>query len=318
MITTKRYHIQSNFLLSLFLAVSCSTWGQECDLSQKSYFSPRWSHDGNWISFHSNFTGNREIYRFNYAQSSVERLTNTVHQERVPVISPDGKSVLFFRTEKDKKYSALISMDLDNREELALTALQGKNLDPDWSPDMRWLSYVSTADGNWEIYVMNPNGSNKTRLTDNNVIDYSPHWSPNSKQIAYISKEAGHEDIWVMNADGTEKRNLTPDDREEISFSWSPTGDQIVYSSRKPKASFAQAAAGEKSKKSNNSSELFILDLESKQTTQLTQNEHLDVYPSWSPDGSKIVFCNCKNGHLEIYLMHTDGSHLSKLNLAPN
>lgn len=161
--------------LIILLATGCLTSGQECDLSQKSYFSPRWSKDGDWISFHSNLNGNREIYLFNYEQSKVERLTTTVHQERVPAISPDGKSVLFFRTEKNKKYSAIFTMNLNDRKEAPLTDLQSKNLDPDWSPDMNRLTYVSTSDGNWEIYVMDQNGSNNTRLTNNDVLDYSPH-----------------------------------------------------------------------------------------------------------------------------------------------
>ncbi len=307
--------MRTTLLLSFFFIALYSISAQECDLSEKSYFSPKWSPDGKWISFHSNLTGNREIYRFDFVSSSTERLTYTADQERVPVISNDGKEVLFFRTEKDKKYSALFTMDLDTKKETPLTELKGKNLDPDWSPDMNQLVYVSISDGNWEIYTMNPDGTNKKRLTSNDVLDYSPHWSPNGKQIAYISKESGHEDIWVMNSDGKGKRNLTPDSREEISFSWAPGGSQIVYSSRKSKISFSKDDSEEKAKKSNNSSELFILDLESNHTTQLTQNNYLDVYPSWSPDGSKIAFCNCKTGNLEIYIMYADGRYISKINL---
>lgn len=315
MIRVKIRHIRKRIFLAILLAAGYQVSGQECDLAQKSYFSPRWSKDGNWISFHSNVAGNREIYRFDYVQSRVERLTTTAHQERVPVISPDGKSILFFRTEKDKKYSALFMMNLDNRKEMPLTDLQGKNLDPDWSPDMDRLTYVSTSDGNWEIYVMDQNGANNTRLTHNDVLDYSPHWSPNGEQIAFISGESGQEDIWLMNSDGTKKRNLTPDNREEISLSWSPDSNQIVFSSRKSKTEFSNVTEKERSKKSNNSSEIFILDLKSGQIRQITHNTHLDVYPSWSPDGRNIVFCSCKNGHLELYAMQTDGSSKVKIDL---
>jgi TolB protein len=88
-----------------------------------------------------------------------------------------------------------------------------------------------------------------------------------------------------------------------------------VFSSRKSKTSFSKGTEKEKSKKSNNSSEIFILDLKSGQQTQITHNTHLDVYPNWSPDGSKIVFCSCKNGYLELYIMKVDGSSQTKLNL---
>jgi len=301
--------------LVLLMATGYSGWAQPCDLSQKSYFSPKWSKDGKWISFHSNISGNREIYRFDYVGSQVERLTSTPHQERVPVISPDGKSVLFFRTEKDKKYSALFTMNLHDRKERALTALAGKNLDPDWSPDMRRLAYVGASDGNWEIFVMDPNGSNNTRLTHNSALEYAPHWSPDGNYIAFISSAGGQEDIWLMKSDGSEKRNLTPDKREEISFAWSPDGNQMVFSSREPKSSFSGATQSEISEKSNNSSELFILDLKSGSIHQITDNAHLDVYPTWSPDGEKIVFCNCESGHLEMYGMDTNGSTQFKLDL---
>ncbi len=300
--------------LIILLFISLKTPGQDCQLGTNSSFSPQWSHDGQFISFHNNTHSNREIYLFNIKTSQLERLTHSPDQERVPVMSPDGTSVLFFRTEKDRKYSAIFSLDLDSKDELALTALTGQNLDPAWSPDMSRLTFVSSIDGNWEIHTMNPSDSASVRrLTHNPTYDYSPHWSPDGKYIGYVSQKSGQDDIWIMRADGDDQRNLTPDTNEEISFSWSPDGTKLLYSSRKPKSSFENVPDVNLGNASNNSSEIYLLDLKTTEIKRLTTNDYLDVYPSWSPDGRQIAYCSCKTGHLRIYLMDINGNNSSLL-----
>ena len=70
------------------------------------------------------------------------------------------------------------------------------------SPLHAKIVFYSHRDGNWEIYTMNSDGSNQTRLTFNEAADSAPAWSPNGRQIAFDSNRDGNDEVYVMDADG--------------------------------------------------------------------------------------------------------------------
>ena len=69
---------------------------------------------------------------------------------------------------------------------------------------------------NWELYLVQADGSGLTRLTDNERVDTSPTWSPDGRQLAYRSRADGSADIFIMDADGSNPRNLIKDPEESI------------------------------------------------------------------------------------------------------
>ena len=70
------------------------------------------------------------------------------------------------------------------------------------------VAFMSARDGNWEIYVVDVNGGNQTRLTNNGAQDGLPTWSPDGKSIAFVSNRGGSWAIWVMGANGSNQRKL--------------------------------------------------------------------------------------------------------------
>jgi Tol biopolymer transport system component len=93
------------------------------------------------------------------------------------------------------------------------------------------IVFHSERDGNMEIYVMNTDGSDQRRLTNNDADDVCPAWSPDGTQIAFVSNRGGNDEIYVMNADGSGQRRLTNNDADDGFPAWSPDGMRIAFDS---------------------------------------------------------------------------------------
>ena len=180
------------------------------------------------------------------------------------------------------------------------------------------IAFASDRDGNSEIYVMDADGGNPRRLTNNRADDWSPVWSPDGKQIAFISDRDGHprrripdwfaSEIYVMDADGGNQLNLTDHPADDRSPSWSPDGKRIVFES-------------DRDNDKGHNIEIYVMDADGSNQINLTNNLTMDEDPSWSPDGKRIAFTAQREGHVvhnlditdEIYVMDADGGNQQRL-----
>jgi Tol biopolymer transport system component len=155
------------------------------------------------------------------------------------------------------------------------------------------ILFSSNRDGNYEIYVMDADGSNQKRLTNNPANDSEPAWSSDRKKIVFVSDRGGTEGkykIYVMNADGTDQKLLPTSSiqnegisGQELGPVWSSDGKYIAFASNRQDLD-------------NTHYQLYVMSAEgSANPTSITSIEE-DVsgcYPSWSPDG-KIVYASGK------------------------
>jgi hypothetical protein len=151
------------------------------------------------------------------------------------------------------------------------------------------IAFVSFRDGNQEIYVMNPDGSGETRLTNNAASDLYPAWSRDGSKIAFSSARDGNDNIFVMNSDGTEQTRLTR--RFEFHPTWSPDGSKIAFASLQ-----------------QNNWNIYVMNTDGSGQIRLTDPPASDENPEWSPDGSKIAFESNREGNPGIYAINPDGS----------
>jgi len=134
------------------------------------------------------------------------------------------------------------------------------------------IAFVSNRDGNYEIYVMNPNGSEQTRLTYNDADDTEPSWSPDGKKIAFASNRDDNYEIYVMNSDGSNQTRLTYNDANDREPAWSPDGTKIAFMGDKWCALYTINVSGDPNS-----------------LLKLIGSFYL-AHPTWSPDGSQIAF----------------------------
>jgi len=102
---------------------------------------------------------------------------------------------------------------------------------PSFSPDFRKIVFTSNrADrDNWDIYIMNVNGSGVTRLTSHVGLDTEPVVSPDGTKIAFATERYGELDIAVMNIDGSNVQQVTSNTQEDIEPAWRPDGQQLAF-----------------------------------------------------------------------------------------
>lgn len=95
------------------------------------------------------------------------------------------------------------------------------------------IAFTSERNENFDIHVVNADGSELKRLTNNPAWDELPAWSPDGRKLAFQSIRNGNWDIYVMNADGTEQKRLTRDSAHDARPFWSSDGKRIVFTSKR-------------------------------------------------------------------------------------
>ena len=163
-------------------------------------------------------------------------------------------------------------------------------------------------DGVLYLYVMDTNGKNVKRLTNELGYDGGAFFSPDNKQIVYRSfhpktdaeiarykDRLAHDlieptvfEVWVMNVDGTNKRQVTKLNAASFAPFFTPDGKKIIFCTNY----FATDA-----RKRN--FDLALINVDGSGIERVTYNESFDGFPMFSPDGKKLVFASNRNAKVQ-------------------
>lgn len=218
-----------------------------------------------------------------------------------------------------------------------------ENAYPRWSKDGTKILYQSNRTGNWQIYVMDRDGSNQKRITDDEYNNNFPDWSPDNKQIAFVSDREGNEEVYIMNMDGSGLVNLSKNPARDIHPYWSPNGTKLLFnSSRDDEESFEIYVInidGTGLTRLTNSKdvetcarfspdetkivclrgypggndEICVMESDGTGVTDVTQSESNEGWPVWSPDGSKIIYSSRWYGQFSLFSINSDGSDMERI-----
>ena len=96
------------------------------------------------------------------------------------------------------------------------------------APTTAKIAFTSNRDGNWEIYIMNSDGSQPINLTKHPATDFDPVWSPTGEQILFNSNRNGERDLYLMNADGKNVRKVFAKSADRRYPTWAPDGNRSL------------------------------------------------------------------------------------------
>lgn len=178
---------------------------------------------------------------------------------------------------------------------------------PVWSPFGDKIAFQSVRNKNLDIYVIDADGRNETRLTTHERADYYPSWSPDGKKIAFHAvhmgtRKTGYSQIWVMDADGNNQIKIFSREKTTLSApKWSPDGKKIAFMAFTGSWTFTV------------NFDIWVIDADGRNPIQLTTDKARDDFPTWSPGGQKIAFVNGEPDESDIWVMDADGRNKIQL-----
>ena len=158
-------------------------------------------------------------------QDRIARLTTNPALDGWPSFTPDGRQVVF-ASDREGGRSQIYILDIEGGAVRRLTSTEAMATLPSVSPDGRRVAYTVQSGTQQtgitsDIYVMNLDGTNPTRLTrDSIAVNTDPSWSPDGTRLIFSSDRDGNSNIYVMNADGTGSQRLTTDPGEDVTPFW--------------------------------------------------------------------------------------------------
>ncbi len=203
---------------------------------------PTWSPVGDRIAFSSTADGHSEIWAMDsYGTGSPVQLTNEDAKSVSPDWSPDDDAIVF-ASDSDGQFNIFV-MRTDGTDPQSLTANAPdssitQEFDPSWSSDGEKISFDGrrSDDGSFDIYVIDPDGSDLKNLTAHSANDRRSSWSPDDTKIVFgsdrevpsgdtqrgCSVDTRQMDLYVMNADGTDPQRLLGSEADDSSPAWGP------------------------------------------------------------------------------------------------
>ncbi len=188
-------------------------------------------------------------------------------------VSPDGKRAVF------SARGDIFTVPAKEGNTRDLTNLAGsREGGAGWSPDGKWISFISDSTGEDEIYLITNDGKEKVRLTtDGHCKRFNPEWSPDSKKLAFSDRDL---QLYYIDMDTKKTIQIDKSTRGQIRrYVWSPDSRYLAYAKDLE----------------NGITAIFMYSFVDKAVHQVTPGFTNDYYPAFDPDGKYLYFLSERN-----------------------
>jgi Tol biopolymer transport system component len=228
-----------------------------------------------------------------------------------PDWSPDGKKMTLTTVlEADGLKPEIYTMNADGSNKKNLST-PGFSEASRWSPDGTKIAFGMWYQNTYQTYVMNTDGSNLERVTNDPLGAHEVTWAPDSRRVAYTSGWTDYtipviSQIHVINLDGTGDRVITNEPGGASAPAWAPRGDVILFVSNR-----------HASPPDYVNTEIYRMNADGSGLKRLTNNTYTDLQPRWSANFSQIVFISNRDGNFELYTMNANGAGQTRITNNP-
>ena len=239
----------------------------------------------------------------------------------------DAYHVQRLRTEGSDDYEQTFT---EKGNMMTFTAKYNDDYSPAISPDGQWVAFASNRLQNAELYLMDLTDRSLRQLTHTDELDeYMPAFSPDGKSLAFVTErtrggimlppiQASGSDpsraaIYLMDIDGRNQRPLVDVDGADRAPVFSPDGQKIAFESKAPTQ---EAASTPGSTENNDTLEIYVIDIEGSNKTQLTHNDVDDGHPTWAPNGKQIAYTAMVENIYQIFIVDAAGGTAQQLTFA--
>lgn len=249
----------------------------------------QWSPDGKTLLFTRIHQGKMSLWVMPADGGEMKRLLpNHTEPHFDGHFSKDGKRIVYVYDQlqgTDGKLRINVC-NADGTDDQALVPHKAFEESPRFSPDGKLVLWVSTRDGNPDLYTVSADGKDVKRLTNDPAYDLHPAWKPDGKQIAFASARSGKQKIHVMGADGQNVKKLTDGEFLDAWPAWRPDGKHIAFVSNR-----------------TGNYDIWLMTPDGKELVNLTDNKAQDTAPVWHPEGKKLAFVSTRAGGSDIFVL---------------
>jgi uncharacterized repeat protein (TIGR01451 family) len=187
----------------------------------------------------------------------------------------------------DDSAAATVWVQSHAPDETQVTSGTAQDQRPSWSPDEATLAFDSDRAGNPDLWLVPSAGGTPAQLTTNPLLDRHPDWSPDGTLIAYSGRVNPSPDLWLIPPTGGAPTNLQADPSADEEFpAWSHDGNWVAFSK---------------------SGDIWVVASTGGTPAQITTDPANDTHPSWSPDGTQLVFASDRSGNNDIWVVPSTG-----------
>ncbi len=282
---------------------------------------PMWSPDGATLAYSRlNHSGLPDIWEVPALGGTARRL---ILNATDPAWSPDGHSIAYQNMADNSIWVSGASGE-NARSVTSVPKTEWRDTQPRFSPDGREIAFIERANGPYgELAIVDPTSGKVLQLTNDGALALSPAWSPDSRYIYFASSRGGTLNIWKIAAEGGEPQQITSGQGDDAQLDVSSDGKKIVFSTWRINGNIARLDLTAKNSqqtpkllttdpardqlapayspdgklltyfsnlKGAEKEGIWISDADGSNPVELVQDDRVNVFPSFAPDGQSVIF----------------------------